>query len=126
VRFVPDACGRRGALRSAETAIVTRPHGGVEDALEGMGMGMPVVGWRTADLAEIVEDKATGLLVPPGDHAALAAALRSLLVNSGYARRLGEAGRARAQERYGRARMIEQLGRLYRELAPVTCAAPSA
>jgi glycosyltransferase involved in cell wall biosynthesis len=126
VLFVPDATGRRTELECAEAVIVTRPSGGGVDALEAMAMGKPVVGWRAADVAEIVEDKATGLLVAPGDHAALAAALRSLLVNSAYARRLGEAGRARAQERYGRARMIEQFGRLYRELAPLPCAGPAA
>jgi glycosyltransferase involved in cell wall biosynthesis len=44
-------------------------------------------------LAELVEDGATGLLVPPGDDAALADALAGLLTDPGRRQRLGEAGR---------------------------------
>jgi len=118
LHFLSCMAARRTAIQRAEAMVATRPHGGLSDALEGMAGGKPVVGWRTADIAEIVEDRATGLLGSPGDHAALAVALRSLLVNPTYARRLGEAGRARAQERFSQSRMIEQFARLYSELAP--------
>jgi glycosyltransferase involved in cell wall biosynthesis len=81
-----------------------------------MTAGKPVVGWRTPDLAEIVEDKATGLLAPLGDRPALAAAMRSILENANYGQRLGGAGRTRALERFAWPRMVEQYARLYREL----------
>lgn len=53
----------------------------------------PVVATRAGDLAEIVEDGVTGLLVPPSDPRALAGALTRLLADPMLANRLGEAGR---------------------------------
>jgi glycosyltransferase involved in cell wall biosynthesis len=117
VRFAPCPPNRAAAARLADAAFVTNPRG-IEEALEAMAAGKPVVGWQTPDLAEIVADKSTGVLVPLGDRAALAASTRSVLENPDYARRLGEAGRARAAERFGVTRMIEQFARLYQELAP--------
>jgi glycosyltransferase involved in cell wall biosynthesis len=85
-------------------------------ALAAMAAAKPVLGWASADLEEIVEDKVTGLLVPYGDRAALAAAVRAVLTNPAYARRLGEAGRARAAGRFGLPRMVDQYTRLYQEI----------
>jgi mannosyltransferase len=48
----------------------------------------------------MVEEGCTGALVPPGDAAALAAALEPLLADAGRARAMGEAGRVRAIERF--------------------------
>jgi glycosyltransferase involved in cell wall biosynthesis len=118
VRFVDRTPDAAALFQTSEAVFATRPIHGVEDALEAMVAGNPVIGWGTADLAEIVEDKATGLLVAPGDRAALAAAMRSVLDKPGYSRRLGNAGRDRAQERFGFARMVEQYARLYVEIAP--------
>jgi hypothetical protein len=120
VHLVPRVAAG-AALRLADAAFVTRPHSGVEEALEAMAAGKAVISWGTADIAEIVEDKMTGLLVNLGDRAALAASMRAVLENPSYARRLGDAGRARAGERFGRTRMIEQFVRLYRELVPPRC-----
>ena len=74
-------------------------------ALDGMLAGKPVVAARVGGLPEVVADGETGLLVPPGDPEALAAALERLLADPGLAQRLGEAGRARAAERFSAARM---------------------
>jgi glycosyltransferase involved in cell wall biosynthesis len=116
VRFAPCTPNRASAARLADAVFVTNPRNGIEEALEAMAAGKPVVGWQTPDLAEIVADKSTGVLVPVGDTAALAACTRSVLENPDYARRLGEAGRMRAAERFGVTRMIEQYARLYQEL----------
>ena len=123
VHFVERTTQLAAASRIATAVFAVRPRLGVEDALEGMAAGKPVIGWATPDLAEIVEDKATGLLVPLGDRAALAASMRAVLENPSHARRLGDAGRARAAEHFGFARMVEQFVRLYREIAPPAYAA---
>lgn len=68
--------------------------------LEAMAFGVPVVGSRLEAIPEIVADGETGLLVPPGDPAALAAALSALLSDPARARRMGAAGRARVAERF--------------------------
>jgi glycosyltransferase involved in cell wall biosynthesis len=118
VRIVRQSAGFAAAIRLADAVFVTRPRSGIEDALEAMTAGKAVVGWESGDLAEIVEDKVSGLLVPLGDRAALAASMRAVLENPSYARRLGDAGRMRTVEHFGQARMVEQFARLYRELAP--------
>jgi glycosyltransferase involved in cell wall biosynthesis len=117
VRFPTGPTEREAAIRLAEVVLATRPLGGISDALEAMSAGKAVVGWNTPDLAEVVEDRVTGLLVPFGDRAALASATRTVLDNPAYGRRLGEAGRVRAAMHFAPARRVEQMVRLYHELA---------
>ena len=54
--------------------------------------GRPVVASRVGELPTVVRDGVTGLLVPPGDRAALADALVALLLDPLRAHRLGAAG----------------------------------
>ncbi len=81
-------------------------------ALDAMRAGRPVVASRVGGLLEIVQDGVTGLLVPPGDPAATAAAIARFLADPEFARRVGEAGRRRATERFGARRMAAE----YREV----------
>jgi glycosyltransferase involved in cell wall biosynthesis len=64
-------------------------------AAEGSSCGLPVIAARASSLPEIVLDEETGLLVPPGDADALAAAIARLLDEPARARALGAAGRRR-------------------------------
>lgn len=64
---------------------------------EAIAMGLPVVSTPLAAIPEIVEDGRTGLLVPPGDRAALAAALRRLVASPAMREELGRAGLEKAQ-----------------------------
>jgi glycosyltransferase involved in cell wall biosynthesis len=61
---------------------------------EYMAAGVPVVASRVGQLAELIEHGVTGLLCPPGDALALAAALEELKEAPGLGQRLG--GEARA------------------------------
>ncbi|WP_237758089.1 glycosyltransferase [Anaeromyxobacter sp. PSR-1] len=78
-----------------------------------MAFELPVVASRIEAIPEIVADGETGLLVPPRDPAALAAALGALLADPARARAMGAAGRARAAARFGwtraAARMLDVL-----------------
>jgi glycosyltransferase involved in cell wall biosynthesis len=65
-------------------------------AVEAMQAGRPVIASAAGGLADIVVDGETGLLTPPGDPAALAAALRRLLADTALRQAMGEAGRRRA------------------------------
>ena len=91
--------------------------GGVDDALEAMAAGIPVVGWRTPELLEIVDDGVSGFLVNTGDRTALASRLNSLLNEPELAARMGQAGRARVREHYNISRVIEHYLRVYEELS---------
>jgi len=84
--------------------------------LEAMAHARPVVATPVGGTPELVVDGETGLLVPPRDPEALAAALRRLLEDPDLARRLGEAGRARVAERFTAAAQTRRILELYDEL----------
>lgn len=65
--------------------------------MEAMAAGVPVVATRVGALEEIVEHDATGLLVPPGDPAALAEAALRMLGDDGLRARFSGAARARSE-----------------------------
>jgi glycosyltransferase involved in cell wall biosynthesis len=67
-------------------------------AMEAMLVGRPVVASDVGGLRDVVEHGSTGLMVPPGDPGALAAALDGLLDNPELQRRMGDAGRIRARQ----------------------------
>jgi glycosyltransferase involved in cell wall biosynthesis len=69
--------------------------------LEAMAEGVPVVGSHHAGIPEAVAHEETGLLVPPGDPDALAAALRRLIRDPDLRRSLGKRAREVATERFG-------------------------
>ena len=82
--------------------------------LEAMATGLPVVATRIGGTPALVGDAA--VLVPPGDPAALAAALLDLAGNPALATRLGAAARSRALAEFGMDRMLERVDTLYRGL----------
>jgi glycosyltransferase involved in cell wall biosynthesis len=88
-----------GFWRAVDVAVVPslyEPFGLV--ALEALACGVPVIASAVGGLKEIVVNGECGLLVPPGDAAALAGALRMLLTNEPLRRRLAAGARLRAQQ----------------------------
>jgi glycosyltransferase involved in cell wall biosynthesis len=83
-------------------------------AVEAALQARPVVAARTAGLAEAVQDGHTGLLVPPEDVPALAAALGRLLAEPRIAAEMGRAGRVRAQALFGWPRYVDACEAVYR------------
>jgi len=65
--------------------------------LEAMGAGLPVVATGVDGIKELVQPGVTGELVPPGDPAAMARAMVSVLGDPGMALRMGNAGREVAE-----------------------------
>jgi glycosyltransferase involved in cell wall biosynthesis len=74
--------------------------------IEAMLTGLPVVATNVRGPAEQVVPEVTGLLVPPGDAAALADALQRLAADQAMRARMGAAGRERAVERYDEAKVL--------------------
>jgi glycosyltransferase involved in cell wall biosynthesis len=77
----------RRSLAVVVPSIVLDPSPTV--VLEAMALGRPVIGARSGGIVDMVEDGVSGLLVPPGDTPALAAALSALIDDPEYAARLG-------------------------------------
>ncbi|HJT78841.1 MAG TPA: glycosyltransferase, partial [Gemmataceae bacterium] len=73
----PDVAGLLG--RAEVVWVPDRVQSSLNAVLEAMAAGRPVVASRLPETAELVRDGETGLLVPPGDKAALARQTRRLL-----------------------------------------------
>ncbi len=84
--------------------------------LEAMAMGVPVVGTRVVGSVDAVEDGITGLLVPPADPAALAAAIRRLFDDPPLRRRLVEEAARRVRIDHSREGMVHRVEALYASL----------
>jgi glycosyltransferase involved in cell wall biosynthesis len=85
--------------------------------LEGAAAGLPLVSTSVAGVPEIVVDGETGLVVPPGDRAALSAALLRLIEDEGLRRRLGTGAAACVAARFDAETNTERLIDLLVEVA---------
>jgi glycosyltransferase involved in cell wall biosynthesis len=84
--------------------------------LESMAAGIPVIATTVGGNPEVIEDGVSGLLVPPRDSAALAAAASRLLEDEGLALRLGQAGMERVSELFSIEGSVHQTEHLYERL----------
>ena len=107
------------AFGAADVVAVpsTRPDPFPNSALEAAAAGLPVVAASHGGLTEIVKDGETGLLVPPGDPAALARMLRELADDPERRLKMGELAAADARERFAPERMLDEVRALYERLA---------
>jgi glycosyltransferase involved in cell wall biosynthesis len=86
--------------------------------LEALAAGVPVVETSRGGLPELVEATQGGVVVPPNDPAALAAALANLLENEPIRRNLAERGRANVRARFGAARMAADVAAVIASVVP--------
>jgi glycosyltransferase involved in cell wall biosynthesis len=80
---------------------------------EAMAMAVPVVSTGISGIPELIDDGVQGLLVPPGDSAALASALQRVLSDPAFRAALGTAGRAKVCAMFDSRRTIRQLHELF-------------
>jgi len=89
-------------------ALPSYANEGVPQALmQAMACGLPVVGGAVGGLPEIIAEGQSGLLVPPRDASALAAALKRLLSDRRLRERLGSGACVEAQRRFGLDTMLD-------------------
>lgn len=84
--------------------------------LEAMACGCAVVATNVGGVPEIIEDRASGLLVPPGDEERLAIALSRLVTGSERRQRLSAQARGRIESRFSLERTVAAYERLYSSL----------
>jgi glycosyltransferase involved in cell wall biosynthesis len=85
--------------------------------IEGMAHSLPVIGSRIGGVPELISDGESGLLVPPGDPSALAAAIDEIAADPERAAAMGRRGRQIAEERYDLNRMVGEVERQYLEVS---------
>lgn len=110
VRDIPSllACASAFALSSLTEGVSLT-------ILEAMAAGLPVVATRVGGNPEVVAEEQTGLLVPPSDPPALAAALLRLWRNPKERGEMGAAGRNRVETYFDVRKMVKEYERLYVE-----------
>jgi glycosyltransferase involved in cell wall biosynthesis len=104
-------------LRAADLAVVpSLAEGQGMVAIEAMAAGRAVVASDVGGLKETVVEGETGLLVPPGDSDALAAAIFRLLGDESERNLMGRRGKARAASLYSRTVMCQRTRALYERI----------
>jgi glycosyltransferase involved in cell wall biosynthesis len=113
--FEDDLATLLGAV-DAVAVPSTRPDPFPNAALEAAAAGVPVVAARHGGLPEILRDGETGVLVEPGDPAALASALRALADDPSRARAIGAAAAADVAARFSAEHMLAAVEAQYEAL----------
>lgn len=110
-----------GAYHAADVVVLPSRHEpfGVV-LLEAWAAGRAVVASAVGGIPGFVEHERTGLLVPPGDDKALAAALHRALADPDLRRSLGEAGRAEARARFDWATVTANVRGIYEQALTTT------
>jgi glycosyltransferase involved in cell wall biosynthesis len=123
VRFLGQRTDVRRLLARADVFALPSLTEGMSNAvMEAMAAGRPVVATDVGGTRELLGD--CGVLVPPGDPGALAAALGAVLGDPALAARLGAAARARCRARFHVDAMVDRHVRIYQALCATH--APSA
>lgn len=82
--------------------------------MEAMAMEIPCISTWITGIPELIRDGIDGLLVPPGDTEALAAAIARVMDNPETCQGLGEAGRRRVIDKYNLPHNLERLASIFR------------
>lgn len=115
VRFAGFRTNAVDYMAHLDVLVLASSHEGLPyTVLEAMHLGVAIVSTAVGGPAEVLRDGETGLLVPPGDPAALARALDRVLADGGLRRRLGENARAEARRAYSLDGMVQQYLAAYR------------
>ncbi|MGH7255618.1 MAG: glycosyltransferase, partial [Nitrospirales bacterium] len=109
---VPDCLGAMDVF-----VLPSRNEGMGRALVEAMAAGRPVVATRVGGVPAVVEDRRSGLLVPPANPDALAAALDELLRRPAWAKELGAAAREAIGARFGHEAMVRAVEAVYDQVA---------
>lgn len=112
---IPETLAALDVVVSASTAAEGVP----QALLQALAMRRPVVATRVGAVPEVIRHEETGLLVRPGDPAALADAVTSLLADPHRGATLGMAGRRLVEKEFTLESMLEQLEVVYAEMLAV-------
>jgi len=113
---LPTVAGERFRFADGDEVMAVCSEGFPRTVLEAMLAGTPVVATDVAGVREQIADGDSGVVVPPGDPAALAAAVERLAADPELRRRLAAGARRRVGEELTAGAMVEGVLGVYRRL----------
>jgi glycosyltransferase involved in cell wall biosynthesis len=117
VRFLGVRSDIPDLLRAADVFVFpSRWEGNPLSVMEAMAAGLPVVATAVGGVPELVEDGASGILVPNEDLHGLVAAMQRMAQNPDLREQMGHAARCRAVERFDIRQTVRAYEALYEEL----------
>ena len=119
--FRPDVLSVHKAFDVFVMSSVTEGLG--TSLLDAMACARPVIATRVGGIPEVVVDGETGLLVPPRDPEALAAAIVRLVKDRNLRAKMGDAGLARVHSAFSAEQMVKNTLRVYQRVAQSPTAA---
>jgi N-acetyl-alpha-D-glucosaminyl L-malate synthase BshA len=104
-------------LQAADLGVVTsETESFCLSILEAMCFACPSVATRVGGIPEVIEDRVSGVLVPPGDSIALVRAVEELIADPARRAALGQAARSRAETHFSTETIVPQYEALYRRV----------
>ena len=102
-------------LAAADLSVLPSLSEGLPNSvIEAMAAGLPVVATKVGGIPELIQQGRSGLLVPPGNRAALVESVTTVLSNPFLSKRIGEAARLRIQSGFSFEKMFQETIALYR------------
>ena len=102
--------------------MTSRTEGMPNTVLEAMALGLAVVSTNVGGVSELVADRHTGVLCPPGDSATLAEAVCHLLADEPLRRRYARASRLRVEQKFDFIHRVRAMEDIYAKFADSRCA----
>ncbi|QOY61977.1 glycosyltransferase [Lysobacter sp. H21R4] len=118
VSFLGDRPDVEQLLPALDVSVLASSTEGMSNAiLESMACGLPMIATSVGGNIQLVQDQASGLLVPPRDPAALAAAMLVLARSAATRLQMGACARRRVEREFSLDAMVHAYDRMYANLA---------
>jgi len=118
VRWLGEQPAADHLLAAADIFILPSHQEGFSNALlEAMAANLAVIATAVGGNLDAIVDNESGILVPPRDPSALAAAIARFASDPEIRRRYGDAARRRVEERFALERCVERYETLYRAMS---------
>ena len=117
VKFTGECENIRPALSAANAFVLASRNEGMGRVfIEAMASGLPVVGTEVGGVPEVIEPHVSGLLVPPENPVALAAAMKEMVENQEMRHEMGLHAAASVYPKYDQETMVNSIAQVYRDV----------
>lgn len=118
IRFLGERADIQELLWASDVFVLPSHEEGFSNALlEAMAMELPIVATDVGGNSEAIEDRVSGMIVPPRNPQAMAAAIATMLQDASLRRAMGAAARSRVEEKFSLQSCSDEYDAMYRSLS---------